>query len=123
MFQRLFHILNGALPACPSAAPLSKPYVEVLVAQLALRFLLTAKSWQPREASQGIHNLLLLPTLWARCASLRSVAPRICRQALPLLSTYSAQQVVDLLPTDVPGGKAGAAAALLGNLLQVQGGA
>jgi ubiquitin-protein ligase E3 C len=68
--------------------------------------------------------LLCVPALLQRCASLRPVASRLWRHAVAALHPLTAPQLAAWLPAELlPEGRAGAAAALLGNLLEGAAGA
>ena len=99
-----------------------KPYVEALVTQLAVR-LLALKSWVAAAPEQSLHNLLLVPDLWARCASLQPVAPRVTRTALGWLAAAGPGRLTAFLPPDgaagLPGGSGAAVAVLVANVLAV----
>ena len=62
-------------------------------------------------------QLLCAPLLWQRCPSLQGSAQDLWRGTIRVLAGIGGTQVAAQLPIDGPGGRAGAVAALLGNLV------
>ncbi|KXZ44858.1 hypothetical protein GPECTOR_61g811 [Gonium pectorale] len=123
MCGHLFLLLAAALLPPVGAGQhvvAAKPYVEALVTQLVVR-LLSLKSWAAGAPEQSMHNLLFVPDLWRRCASLQPVAPRVARLALGWLAAAGPRRLATLLPpeAELPGGGATAVAVLLSNVLAV----
>lgn len=119
------HIHNILEPLAAPDSPPSKSQAETLATQTVVRYLALRQPEQPQASSTssstpvGLYHLLFTPNLWVCCPSLKPISSRMCRRSIADLSQLSSQQLVSVLPAGGPGGKAAAAAALLGNLLSV----
>lgn len=128
LFPRLATILDAACPDAGGAgAPeLGEALAGALAASLAERYMAAEQAVHERlgpeasiTADRQLASLLCVPLLPARCAALRrpALAPQLWRHAVAALQPLSPAELVAWLPEGLPHGKAGAAAALLGNLL------
>ncbi|MEW5297235.1 MAG: hypothetical protein WDW36_000459 [Sanguina aurantia] len=97
-----------------------KALVETLATQLIVRTL-SLRHWVPRSAPASLDALLFVPQLWERAGSLQPIAGRLARQAVASLAALDAGGFATRLPGEGEGGKAGALAVLLGNIVTVGG--
>ncbi|KAF8071258.1 UPL6 [Scenedesmus sp. PABB004] len=134
--RRLYAHLGRLLALLPPGFAAAKSSLEVLATQLTVRavtlHLVPARMPPPAAGggpgdaargamSHGVSQLLLVPDLWARCASLAPVSGRLC--ALAVAEVARQPDEAALLAALPHGGAAGGAAlaAWVGNLLAAVG--
>ncbi|GAB4817517.1 hypothetical protein N2152v2_004563, partial [Parachlorella kessleri] len=123
---------GGARPAVPAAEALATALVVrylalqgPIVARLKQQYNTAAPSSEPGSSSgnplrASLAALLCVPLLVQRCPSLRPVAGRVWLQGVAALQGGEPGSLATWLPGEVgQQGRAGAAAALLGNLVQI----